>query len=586
MSFLPPSEDRRRRDRGDDGPGDDGPSGNGSGAGGSADDGSGVGGSSGNGLGDDDARPGTAAAEQEPRSGRREVHREQRRDRTRRVRRAYALTALGTLVPGAGLTLTRRRGLGLAILLLATAGLLAAAWYVLSRGALDSALDLASRPNLLQALGAALVVGGLVWVGSIALTASTARPRPLPRRHRVGLTAFTALMCLVVAAPVALGLRYIDAHTRAVDRIFAQERDPVSSAQGSGTVRGPVVEQEDPWEGTERVNVLLLGSDAGWNREGVRTDSMIVASMDTQGGEMVLFSIPRNLQNVPIPADSPLRNAWPSGHYDCGAECLMNGIWTEAEAQAEAHPEWFAGQNTPGRTATRDVIGEVLGMPIQYTVIVNLDGFEQLVDAIGGVRINVQERVPIGGQTYTDAQGRAWLVEGSENGWIELGPQLLDGRKALWYARSRVTTDDYSRMRRQRCMVAALVDQVEPMTMLRRYPAIASAAGDNMSVDIPQQELPAWAELVRRVQAAGIKSLPFTLQNTNVANPNFASIRLQVHEALNPQPEPEAPTTPDDAVRTTSPDDAERTSVPDDVQTTTDPVEDPQDELVDVGAVC
>lgn len=530
----------------------------------------------------------------------------------RGIGRAYGLTALGTLVPGAGLVLTRRRMLGIPLLIAAIGTLAFVLFHLARNGAFRSALDLASRPGLLRMFAVILVIGGLIWIGSIVVTALTARPRRMSSSQKGGLTAFTAAMCLVIAAPALIGLRYIDAHTDAVETIFTGSEDRVEDPDRPSV--GPQVEEEDPWADVPRVNVLLLGSDAADSREGVRTDSMMVASIDTATGDMVLFGIPRNLQNVPIPESSPLRERYGEA-FDCGTECLMNGVWTAAEDLAVEQPELFAEDATPGQTATRQVIAEVLGQPIDYTVIIDLDGFKELVDAMGGVTINVQDRIPLGGQTWDDAAGNPHLVEGTVDRWIETGEQHLNGYEALWYARSRVTTDDFSRMRRQRCVVGALVDQANPMNLLQRYPSIAAAAGDNIKVDIHQSELPAWAELVERVQDGGsMQSLPFTPENINPGNPDFEAIRAEVEEAITP-PEPEpaeaAPSTggpdgeggadagagegTDEAGATTAPDDGapddgapedgDQAEGPDQEDTTGEPAPD-TDELADLSAVC
>lgn len=510
-------------------------------------------------------------------------------ERRRGLGRAFGLVTLGTLVPGLGLSLTRRRWVGLPLVVLAVAGIAFGLWYLERHGALSSALDLAARPRLLRLVAIGLIAGALVWIGSIILTAVTANPSRVSAGPRATLVVFTGLMCLLVAAPVAIGLRYIDAHTTAADRIFTG-RPPAPEGRPPAP-DAPNLEVTDPWEHVDRVNMLLLGTDVAEGREGVRPDSMIVASIDTASGDMTLFGIPRNLQNVPIPAGNPLSQVYPNG-FDCGAECLMNGVWTAAEALAEEHPEWYADDPTPGATATREVISAVIGQPISYTVIVDLHGFQDLIDAMGGVQINVQERLPIGGQTFDDEEGHLQLVPGSESGWLEPGPQRLDGREALWYARSRVTTDDFSRMRRQRCVVAAVVQQVEPMTMLARYPEIASAAGDSVNVNISPDELPAWAELVKRVQDGSIQSLPFTTDNINVGNPDFPAMRAMVAEALYPPPPPTPTADP-----TTQPSpDPEPTTEPTPDPTQVDPGEPeqedgtptqrPEDDLADVGAVC
>ena len=203
---------------------------------------------------------------------------------------------------------------------------------------------------------------------------------------------------------------------------------------------------------------------------------------------------------------------------------------------------------------------------------------------------NRQEPLPVGGRTYTDAAGKLQLDPTSDVTWLQPGSQRLDGATALGYSRSRVTTDDFSRMRRQRCMVAAVIDQAEPMTLLQRYPQIIGAVGDNVATDIPAQDLDEWATLTLRVQAGTMRSLPFTSSNTDTVDPNFSEIRARVYDALHATPVPPPPSTPDDAATTSSPeapaptDDAAVTTSPtDDAAISTGPV---VDELEDVGAVC
>ena len=489
------------------------------------------------------------------------------------VRRAYTLTALGTLVPGAGLSLTRRRTVGLAMMGATLIGLIALTWYVLGRGPEESVLQLGSRPVLLRRIGIGASLLVLVWMASVVFTALISRPTGMAGAQRWGLRIFTGLMCLVLVAPTAVAWRYLNAHTDAVDSIFVGRQSPEGSETGNAV---PNLETEDPWDGVPRVNVLLLGSDGADSREGVRTDTMLIASIDTATGDSVLFGIPRNLEEVPVPQRNPLSQRWPNG-YDCGQECLMNGIWTEAVDFAEERPELYEDDPNPGLTATREVLSSVIGQPIDYTVIVNLRGFRDLIDAMGGVEIDVQERLPMGGRTTYNYEGKPILVPGSESGYLEPGLQTLNGYEAMWYARSRITTDDFSRMRRQRCVVAAVVEQVNPLRMIQRYPQIVGVAGDNVKADISQEELPAFGELVLRVQDGTIQSLPFTIENTNVGNPDYRRLRTMVAEAIEP-PEPAATTGESDT--TTKP----PTEQPAPAEPTEE--EEPTDELEDVGVVC
>ena len=119
------------------------------------------------------------------------------------------------------------------------------------------------------------------------------------------------------------------------------------------------------------------------------------------------------------------------------------------------------------------------------------------------------------------------------------GPnQHLDGYKALWYARSRWSTDDYDRMRRQRCVIGAVVQQADPAQVALAFPQIAAAAKNNITTGIPLSDLAAWVDLAQKVKKAGMRSLPFTTNVIDPADPDIAAMRGMVAEAINPPPQP------------------------------------------------
>ncbi|WP_168582470.1 LCP family protein [Gephyromycinifex aptenodytis] len=445
--------------------------------------------------------------------------------------RFLGMTTLGALLPGSGLLLSGRRAVGGTLLACFVALIVGVCSFVLIKGPTSAALFLGVRPNLLLAVGGGIILGSLIWFVSVLATAKINWPTPPATFKRIIAALFTMVLSLALLAPAAKAVEYVFIHRDLVDNLFTTAR----SARSDNDPRPEPGSGRDAWENYPRVNLLLLGSDAYPGRPGLRTDSMIVASIDTTTGDTVLFGIPRNLENVPFASDNPLSQVYPQG-YNCGDKCLINEIWNEGEK----HRELFPGDPMPGLTATRLTLSEVLGLNIDYTAVINIRGFSELVDAMGGVDITVKERIPIGGKV---ANGR--IVPGSINGWIEAGPQHLNGYEAMWYSRSRATTDDFNRMTRQRCMVGALVKQVRPVSMLEKYPALAKVAKDNVYTDVPPEHLEAWAELVERMQQGTIRSLPFTNKIVNVVDPDYDRIRAIVQDAILDDPV-EGPPPPSD----------------------------------------
>ena len=482
------------------------------------------------------------------------------------LRHSYAMTLLSTLLPGAGLLRTRARRFGRLLLMLTGLALIVAGYQIARHGVIESALSVGVSRTTLLVLIWLVLIGAALWMLSIVLSATLTRTPGMTRDERLASTMVAFLCCLAVAAPSAYAVHTLGIQRSVVGVVFA-DGDSVPGATSTEGV--PNVRNDNPWAAVPRVNVLLLGSDAGTDRVGVRTDSMMVASINTKTGDTVLFGIPRNLERAPIPASNPLSTLYPNG-YDCGDECLINGIWT----LATDNPDLFPGDPNPGLRSIRDVIGEVLGLRIDNTVVIDLSGFADLVNAMGGVEINVKERVCIGCKALSDGS-----IVGT-TGWIEPGVQHLDGYHALWYARSRATTDDFSRMRRQRCVMGALIHQVNPGSMLVHYPALAEVLKDHVSIDIPQQHLKAWVPLVETIQKGTLRSLPLTNKVIDVVHPDFTAIRALVQNAIS-----DNPTTSTTSSTTSSTDAPTSSSTTPSSSTTTTPGE-PQDGLSEIAASC
>ena len=242
------------------------------------------------------------------------------------------------------------------------------------------------------------------------------------------------------------------------------------------------------WDGQERLNVLLLGGDAGPGRRGVRTDTIIVASLEPKTGHAALFSVPRNMARVPFPEQL---DVW---ECDCFPG-IINALWK----YGTDHPEKFSGPGPPGAEALKLAIAELTGLTIHYYALVNLQGFVDVIDALGGIDITIPTR--LFDSDYPHEDGGREVID------IQPGKHHLDGHTALAYARSRQQSDDYSRMNRQHCVLQAVVAQADPVTVIRVFPDIANSIKNNVTTDIPLERLPDLIALLPKLNADELISI-------------------------------------------------------------------------------
>lgn len=245
------------------------------------------------------------------------------------------------------------------------------------------------------------------------------------------------------------------------------------------------------WQDDGYLNVLLIGSDSGFDRKGLRTDTMIVASVDMRDGRTALYGVPRNLVNTPLPEPY-------AEYFDCGCwESLLNELYQ----YAEANPEIFTGEN-PGGDALKDVIGNLLGIEIDFYARVDLAGFVDVVDALGGVDIYVPDPMSIYiSSPYEDEEWRQYE--------IDAGRQTLDGHTALAWVRSREDETDYNRMGRQRCLLGAIAQQADIEQLLLSYPDLVDAMVDSVETDIPVNTVPDIIEIAEMIDFSKVLSIGF-----------------------------------------------------------------------------
>ena len=135
------------------------------------------------------------------------------------------------------------------------------------------------------------------------------------------------------------------------------------------------------------------------------------------------------------------------------------------------------------------------------TVRIILTGFADMIDVFGGVRVNVP--TPVDGPLYDPVSGGYEMVQ------IPTGSQHLDGGHALAYARARYGSGDYARMARQRCILASLAGQADPLEILTRLPDVLAVVEENLVTDIPVDSLPDLVRLLLSIRADDIRVVGF-----------------------------------------------------------------------------
>jgi LCP family protein required for cell wall assembly len=269
---------------------------------------------------------------------------------------------------------------------------------------------------------------------------------------------------------------------------------PSSSPEPTLPEPSPMADQNGPaWAADGRLDILFVGSDAGPDRWSLRTDAMILLSVDIATGRAAMFGIPRNLRNVPLPPES-------AAAFPC--RCFP-GLLNALYVQAAGHPDRFPGGPLRGFRAVRGAVDMLTGVKLDGMVVVDLGGFVRLVDVLGGLDIMVPEALH--DNRYPLEDGSGWIVLD-----IPAGHQHLDGRMALAYARSRHQDSDYGRMARQQRVFLAFRRQLDPCSIVPRLPALLEVARHSIWTDFPIAELPGLLGLAARVDDRHVYQLSFT----------------------------------------------------------------------------
>ena len=435
---------------------------------------------------------------------------------------------LSAVVPGTGQIAAgaRRRG----YIMLAVVGLLLIVGVAIAFQGSDEVLSWAVRPQVLLALlGINVVLLAFRLFAVIdAYRTTGGRPGRADRSSRPAAVAGGVLLALVVLLTVAphgaagyytylshdlltsvfssedVTSSTVASPTTATSSTSTSGTTPASTSVNAGsatsttatTELSPETTAELNWGEDQRLTILLIGTDAGYGRRGARADSVMVATFDLENGYVALFGIPRNAGSLPLgerTAEALGRRIYPD---------MLSNLYESAWNHPEIAPEG----GDPGAVAVRDTASKLLGLPIQYYAVVDMAGLVDVIDAFGGITLNLKERFTV--RLSPPSADDEWRVYD-----ILPGRQELDGHEALAFARSRTGTSDYDRMRRQRCVLKALLYQNGVAELALKFPVVVKAIRDNLSTDIPIERLPDLIKVRAKLKTDEMLTVGFTPPN-------------------------------------------------------------------------
>jgi LCP family protein required for cell wall assembly len=327
-----------------------------------------------------------------------------------------------------------------------------------------------------------IVALGLWRVAAIADAWRTGIAKPFSGQARIVLAALVAGVLVMHAGAAYYTWAFYDAGSR----IFAGvDPSPSPGPTVAPSVGGSPGASEEPvptpivtYPPSDRISILLLGVDSGHDRDHALTDTMLVASLSPSQGTLTMISFPRDIARVPL---------YLGGTYND----KLNSLMTAARQNPKRFPDG------PAQTLANE-LGYLLGIPIQYTAAINLDGFERMVNIVGGVDI-VNDR-QISDPTYD------WF-DGTFGFYLSAGKHHLNGRNALAYARSRkgAGDNDFTRADRQQEILLALRSKLTKPAALAKLPDLLDAASRSVTTNLPPDKLRSYLEYADEINGAKVQ---------------------------------------------------------------------------------
>lgn len=387
--------------------------------------------------------------------------------------RRYVAALLSAFVPGLGHLALGHRRLA-AFFLVPVVTLVGAAAVIV---AVNDRTGLAARLVDPAVLAWLLVLQLVVLAWRLLALGSSLLLSRQPRYSSVDVVPI-ALILVFVLAPQAYLADLTTAARDASNEVFSGDGDssfvwhpsfsPSPSPESSTDPALPTP-SPTPVPLGKRTTVLLIGEDSGPNRQTALTDTMIMASLDPVARTVSMLSIPRDLVDAPIPGGG-----------------VFHPKINSLEAYARMNPAAFPGSQGHGEAVLAAVLGELIGVQVDYWAKVNLPGMFRLVDRVGGIDVNVA-------RGFCDPQ---YIQYGQRSFGVIAGRWHLDGSQALAFARIRKPNgeSDFTRAARQQEVLIALRDAIVRGGFLADPIGFVQDVGAAVSTNVPPSVIPSVAE--------------------------------------------------------------------------------------------
>ncbi|WP_085022664.1 LCP family protein [Anaerovibrio sp. JC8] len=244
----------------------------------------------------------------------------------------------------------------------------------------------------------------------------------------------------------------------------------------------------------DKVVVMIMGVD---EREGDvgRSDTLMVATLDPKKKKAALLSIPRDTR------------------------VKINGHGFDKINAAYAYG---------GYELTMDTVEDLIGVHMEHYILINIKSFKKIIDAIGGVDINVEKRM-----YYEDV----WDDDGGLLIDLQPGLQHMDGDTAITYVRYRDEEGDIGRIRRQQKFMQAVMDQITSPAIITRIPSIIKEVVNSVQTDLSMKQLIEFATSLKDAQKSGLQAemlpgKPIYIDGVSYWMPDLAKLRTTVANTL------------------------------------------------------